>query len=222
VVDEFKVEDAELDPSPPDLVSRRFFIYHVAFWGGGAVLIGPACSLLEGKKKPTAAPPGRARSFVSGHRSFSNEEWAVLLAACDRVLPRDEDPGALDAGVPEYIDRMMQTPELYEMRGDLTNGLQLIDGKSRAQYGKGFAEITAEQQDAMLKSFRTQPTTSPEGHFFELLVVFVLEGFLGDPSYGGNKERVGWTLVGFDTSMPADYKPGQPMVHLHHPEKSGG
>ena len=30
------------------------------------------------------------------------------------------------------------------------------------------------------------------------------------------------TLVGFDTSMPADYKPGQPMVHLHHPEKSGG
>ena len=38
----------------------------------------------------------------------------MLLAACDRALPRDQDPGALDAGVPEYIDRMMQTPELAE------------------------------------------------------------------------------------------------------------
>ena len=26
----------------------------------------------------------------------------------------------------------------------------------------------------------------------------VVEGFLGDPSYGGNKGRVGWRLVGFD------------------------
>lgn len=187
------------------------------------MLLGPACDLLEGKKPASARPPpGPARSFVTGHRSFSNAEWAVLLAACDRALPRDQDPGALDAGVPEYIDRMMQTPELYEMRGDLTNGLQLLDGRSRAEHGKGFAEIPAEQQDALLKAFRTQPTSSPEGHFFELLMVFVLEGFLGDPSYGGNKDRVGWQLVGFDTSMPANYQPGQPMVHLHHPGKSGG
>jgi gluconate 2-dehydrogenase gamma chain len=214
---------AGIDSAPRELVSRRFFLYHVAFWGGGAVLLGPACSLLEGKKPPpSAAPPGGRRSFVTAHRSFTNEEWPVLLAACDRALPRDQDPGALDAGVPEYIDRMLLTPELAEMRGDFINGLQLLDGRSRAEHGKGFAEIPSEQQDALLKDFRTRPTDTPEGHFFELLMVFTLEGFLGDPSYGGNKDRVGWTLVGFDTSMPADYQPGQPMVHIHQREKAGG
>ena len=34
-------------------------------------------------------------------------------------------------------------------------------------------------------------------------MVLTLEGFLGDPSYGGNKDQVGWALVGFDTSEPA-------------------
>ena len=38
---------------------------------------------------------------------FSDEEFAVLRAVCDRLIPEDETPGAVSAGVPEYIDGLL-------------------------------------------------------------------------------------------------------------------
>lgn len=35
---------------------------------------------------------------------FSEEEMHVLEAACARLIPTDEDPGATEAGVSDYID----------------------------------------------------------------------------------------------------------------------
>ena len=35
---------------------------------------------------------------------FSADEFRVLEAACARLIPTDEDPGALEAGVADYID----------------------------------------------------------------------------------------------------------------------
>ncbi len=34
--------------------------------------------------------------------------------------------------------------------------------------------------------------------FFELLRTHVAVGFLANPEYGGNRERVGWAYIGFD------------------------
>ena len=46
------------------------------------------------------------------------------------------------------------------------------------------------------------PPPSGEAHFYDTLLTFTLEGFLGDPVYGGNQHRVGWALVGFDPGPP--------------------
>ena len=40
---------------------------------------------------------------------------------------------------------------------------------------------------------------SGEAQFYENLLILTLEGFLGDPAYGGNKDKVGWALIGFGT-----------------------
>ena len=53
---------------------------------------------------------------------FSAAEWTFILAACDRLIPADNiGPGALQAGVPEFIDRHMQTPyasgDIWYMQG---------------------------------------------------------------------------------------------------------
>ncbi|HET6195069.1 MAG TPA: gluconate 2-dehydrogenase subunit 3 family protein, partial [Acetobacteraceae bacterium] len=55
-------------------------------------------------------------------RFFSPEEWAFVNAASARLIPNDHlGPGAVQAGVPEYIDRQMDTPwasgALWYMRG---------------------------------------------------------------------------------------------------------
>ena len=38
---------------------------------------------------------------------FSDEEWRVIEAACARLIPTDEDPGATEAGVASYIDGLL-------------------------------------------------------------------------------------------------------------------
>ena len=37
----------------------------------------------------------------------------------------------------------------------------------------------------------------PSNVFFESLLELTIEGFFADPIYGGNKDMVGWKLVGF-------------------------
>ena len=44
-------------------------------------------------------------------------------------------------------------------------------------------------------------------------MALTMEGFLGDPSYGGNKDHVGWALMGFETSEPQQGYQG--VKHLH-------
>lgn len=184
--------------SSPGRLSRRSFIQRLTFFGGGVVLLGAAACKRpqeEEAPKPTTAPP----TGTSPHGTFSALELATVAAACERILPRDEDPGAKDANVPAYIDRMLQTPELKQMKTDFLQGLSALERRSRSMFKKGFMEAAPEQQDELLAIFKDSGAGTGEAHFFELLMVLTLEGFLGDPSYGGNQGRVGWRLVGFDT-----------------------
>ena len=38
---------------------------------------------------------------------LTDSEYRVLSAACARLLPADDGPGALEAGVPDYIDTLL-------------------------------------------------------------------------------------------------------------------
>jgi gluconate 2-dehydrogenase gamma chain len=183
--------------SSPGPLSRRSFIQRLTFFGGGVVLLGStACKRPEEPAaKPTTPPPVGA----SPHGTFSGLELATVAAACERIIPRDEDPGAKDASVPAYIDRILQTPELKQMKTDFLQGLAALERRSRSMFQKTFVDTTPEQQDELLTIFKDSGPATGEAHFYEILVTLTLEGFLGDPSYGGNKDRVGWRLVGFDT-----------------------
>ncbi len=162
------------------------------------MLLGPAACK---RSPPEEAKPPEAPVPLgdSPHGTFTGLEFATVAAACERILPRDEDPGALDANVPAYIDLMLQTPELTQMKSDFLQGLAALERRSHRMFQKGFAQASPEQQDDLLAIFKDSGAGTGEAHFYELLVVLTLEGFLGDPSYGGNKDRVGWRLVGFDT-----------------------
>ncbi len=193
-------------------MDRRSFLQRLTFFGGGVVLLGQAAC----KSKEPEAPKAKGikpQGLTTSHRTFTQAEYEVMAAACERIVPRDEDPGARDANVPEYIDRMLQSPELSEMREDFIKGLGALERRSQGKFGQGFAKVTLAQQDELLTLFKDSRPGSGEAHFYELLVVLTLEGMLGDPSYGGNKDRVGWALVGFGTSEPPPGYDG--MKHLH-------
>jgi gluconate 2-dehydrogenase gamma chain len=203
-------------------ISRRVFIQRLTFFGGGVVLIGGACRRDGNPQnaRPAASPPAKVQASsmaepAAALKTFNTEEFEVISAACDRLLPRDQDPGALDANVPVYIDRMLLTPEMQHVKQDFLAGTAQLDRRTRQMFGKGFREISESQRDQVLVAFKNSPAKSIEAKYFELLMVLSLEGFLGDPSYGGNKDRVGWALVGFGTSEPPPQYDGVRHLHSH-------
>jgi gluconate 2-dehydrogenase gamma chain len=185
-------------------ISRRVFIHRLTFLGGGVVLLGGTAACRKDEAHATARHVPEV--LTTSHLTFTDDEFEVVAAAVDRIIPKDGDPGALDANVPEYIDRMLQTPELHKMREDFVEGLGHLNKRARSMFaGRTFTTLKADEKDDVLRGYKDSAPDSGEAHFYELLVTLTLEGFLGDPTYGGNRNRVGWALVGFD--------PGEPMPH---------
>ena len=56
------------------------------------------------------------------------------------------------------------------------------------------ASLTNEQQMALIRAIETSD-------FFELLRTHTVLGFLGNPSYGGNRGEIGWKQIGFEDRM---------------------
>jgi hypothetical protein len=168
--------------------SRRDFLLRTitlapAMAVGGSAMGALVVPMAAGAAEQPVAPQ-QARAYQPSW--FTAEEFAFITAAVARLIPNDErGPGALEAGVPEFIDRQMNTPYAtgsnWYMQGpfnpDLPKelgyqsplvpqqiyrlGLADADGWSKKQHGKVFAELTGEQQDALLTTFESGEATVP-------------------------------------------------------------
>ena len=200
---------------------RRSFITRTALGFGGYLAIATgACKQpapeqaapAKGKKAKAGPPlqPAEPRPG-KGLRTFTASEFATLEAACERILPRDQDPGAVDLGCADYIDRALADEDVGALWGrPLLGGLPVLDRQAHAKHGQPFAGCLPEQQDALLRSWQTSKS-SGESAFFEVLHSLTLEGAFGDPTYGGNRRGVGFLLIGF---VPPPPMPGQALLDL--------
>jgi gluconate 2-dehydrogenase gamma chain len=180
-------------------LTRRVFVHRLTFLGGGVVLLGGACDEPKSKApEPAKASGPQQAALTTSHLTFTNEEFAIVTALCDRVLPKDEDPGAVEANVPEYIDQALQQQQLRKMKDDFLGGVAAIDRRCQRMHKVGFVKATPAQQDDVITVFKESPPDTGEFKWYEILIALNLEGYLGDPSYGGNKDKVGWKVMGFD------------------------
>ncbi|MGL4002295.1 gluconate 2-dehydrogenase subunit 3 family protein [Pantoea eucalypti] len=189
----------------------------------GSTAMGALSLPLAAQAAETPAAPQQARDYQPNW--FTAEEFAFITAAVARLIPSDErGPGALEAGVPEFIDRQMNTPYAtgsnWYMQGpfnpDLPKelgyqlplvpqqiyrlGLADADNYSKKQHGKVFAQLSGEQQDALLQAMESgsaEFSQLPAKVFFSFLLQNTREGFFSDPIHGGNQGMVGWKLINF-------------------------
>jgi gluconate 2-dehydrogenase gamma chain len=125
---------------------------------------------------------------------LSPEQAIEIEAAASRIIPTDETPGAREAGVIYFVDRALGTFAAANLT-DYEKGLPVLQSKTQEMFPSvaKFSQLTAEQQDAVLKALEGQP-------FFEMILSHTILGFLSDPARGGNRNEVGWKLIGFDNS----------------------
>lgn len=174
--------------------------------------------------KPDAgAPPTPVRPGAWVY--FTQEEGAAIEALVDRLIPPDpQTPGGKDAGCAVFIDRQLAGPYgssqgLY-MRPPFADGtpeqgnqspltpaaryrdaLAALDKYCRATYsGKPFVLLPDDEKDKVLAGLekgQVQLESANGRAFFELLLQNTQEGFFADPLYGGNRDMVGWKMIGF-------------------------
>jgi gluconate 2-dehydrogenase gamma chain len=131
-------------------------------------------------------------------QSLTIRQARFVDAIAGRILPTTDTPGAIEAGAVFYIDRALTGPYPH-LRSRYTRGLRALNQYARWKFGKFFEKLSGEQQDSVLSDLESGRITELRKgeEFFALLRTHVLEGVFGEPSYGGNRDLIGWKLVGF-------------------------
>ena len=130
---------------------------------------------------------------------FTPAQATEVEAIAAQIIPTDDTPGAREARVIYFIDRALAT-FAADQRPVFIKGLkQLQTDVGKQVRGKSsFAALNSEQQIALLKKIE-------KSDFFEAVRNMTIFGMFADPSYGGNHDKLGWKLLGFDDKF--DYEP---------------
>ncbi|HSD67021.1 MAG TPA: gluconate 2-dehydrogenase subunit 3 family protein [Vicinamibacteria bacterium] len=138
---------------------------------------------------------------TSPWRTLTEDEARTLAAACDQIVPPDQDPGAAEAGAVAFVDRQLAT----RRKKDLPlwrAGLRGLDATARRHHGRSFAELAFEGQTAVLADVEKGAVEAADWRgveppaFFAMLRSHTMMAFYGDPRHGGNKDRVSWKMLG--------------------------
>ncbi len=103
---------------------------------GGAAWALDAASTTSG---PPAVPAG-----------LTAAERAIVSAAAEAIIPATDTPGAVEAGVPEFLDLLYREWFGDEERRSFSAGLAALDAASVAQSGRGLAACTAAARNDLL------------------------------------------------------------------------
>jgi len=128
----------------------------------------------------------------------------TIRAVVDCLIPPDDFPGAYEAGVCNYLERLLQT-DLAEHADFFRAGIDAIDTEALARYNTRFEALTPDQQISVLAGIeagavKTSWPVAPS-RFFEMLVNTTAEGYYSEPQQGGNRGGASWVMTGFEDAV---------------------
>jgi len=223
-----------MNEKPVKLTRRRLLTAGVVAPVAGVATATVIHRELPWQEGEAAAPQAASRQANSGYTFLAAAEAAFVEAAIARLIPKDDlGPGAFEAGVATFIDLQLAgqygNGSHWYMQGpwgegESTQGYQSrmtpaalyrtaikeIDDAVHKEGKAGvFAKLGADDQDRWLKDLedgKVKLATADAKTFFQLLMQNTIEGFWADPIYGGNRDMVGWKLIGFPGAR-YDYTP---------------
>lgn len=126
-------------------------------------------------------PPAGAQ----GARALDAHAWRTVVVAAERIIPATDTPGATDAGVAAFADRMLADWYTIEERDRFLAGLRALDVRCRSRGGKDFTDCDESDQIAVLTAFDDEVTAlrrnpggaNPDRHWFAMLKYLTVFGY---------------------------------------------
>ena len=166
-------------------VDRRDFI-KITGVGVGGMILTSSCSHSGGK-----------------WRFFSDDEALCVAAITEQIIPADEDAGAGEANVINYIDKQL-SGFFAGYQQTYRRGILGVQQTSTLMFGNKFETLAWEKQTDILKSLESGNAQGDiwkhdsSQTFFELIRDHTMQGFYGSPRHGGNKRYVSFKMIGID------------------------
>ena len=169
--------------------------------------------------------PNQGNGQITGYEWLRPAEQTFVEALTNHMCPADSrSPNGVDMGLPIFFDKALagawgQGDRLYLQgpfkKGTPNQGYQLsmtpaalfragTEGLAhycQTTYKKSFDALPAESKEELLKALQAGKVALPNGvpsatYFAQLLQMFY-EGMFADPIYGGNRNKVGWKMIGY-------------------------
>ena len=123
----------------------------------------------------------------------SNSLTATLRAVVDAIVPRDGDPGAVDAGVPDRIIQVLASDAALQAL--YRDGLALVEALARERGAAPFAALDLPARESIVASLagRAGQRSTVAASFYRQVRAHVLEFYWASEA---GQRAVGYDLPG--------------------------
>jgi hypothetical protein len=94
----------------------------------------------------------RSAGAGAPYRTLDLREQQLIAALANRILPATSTPGALDVGVPAFIDRLLTDWYEPEDARVLRSDVAAIDARAQAASGAAFAALPEASQVSLMQT----------------------------------------------------------------------
>lgn len=121
---------------------RRQLLIQMLMLGGGSLL---------GTGRATFA----AQSKTLPERALTPTQRALIAQLAETILPQTDTPGAIEAGVPAFVERMVSQWYTPTERKIFFEGLGSLERECQLRFHAGFVACDQAQRVEVLKHFET-------------------------------------------------------------------
>lgn len=166
--------------------SRRAFLATAAGTGIGAAWLAASPHDIQAALTHAARQPSPPLEVLTP------EQAADIDAVASQIIPTDDLPGAREAHVVAFIDRSLAS-WARNQRDSLLGGLTQFNAAVSERFTgvARFAGLTAAQQLEFLHA-------NEQHGFFQQMIFATVTGTFAHPDWGGNHDKAGWRIVGFE------------------------
>jgi hypothetical protein len=139
-------------------MNRRQFLECAAILVSGVSASQLGLALSDAQLAYLGSAPDYNRQAVN---YFSANQRRLVAAIADTIIPRTDTPGAIDAGVPHFIELMVADWLNDEECAIFDAGLNDIETRIPAEYGNTYDQLGTDRQLAVLEALESAASDSP-------------------------------------------------------------
>lgn len=157
-----------------------------------------------------------AKPTIDWKPLFLTEDQGILVSqVAEIIIPKTDTPGAIETGVPGFIDVMLH--EVYELdeRDRFMEGLKAFADAAEKEYGNPFVELNPEEQSAFVKkvhdeAIRNEKSNQGNADYKRPFILMIKELTL----LGFFTSEAGATQVLQYDPVPGEYKGCVPLSEI--------